>query len=75
MAKFITFKRGGQPGKVAINVDQVTDIRSSLGPFTDIYCGDHQITVEGSFEQVVGLLSGDALPSRQHSAGPFLPAA
>lgn len=62
MANFVTFKRGGQPGHVAINVELVTDIRSSLGPFTDVFCGDHQITVEGTFEQVVALMSGKTAP-------------
>ena len=72
MARFVTFKRGGQPGSVAINVEQVTDVRSSPGPYTDIYCGDHQIAVEGSFEQVVALLSGTAPSrSRPNSAGVF----
>ena len=58
MARFVTFRRGGQPGKVAINTEQVTDVRSSPGPYTDVYCGAHQITVEGSFEQVVASLAG-----------------
>ena len=61
MARFVTMKRGGQPGKVAINVDMVTDVRSSAGAFTDVYCGAHQITVEGSFESVLALLTGASL--------------
>jgi hypothetical protein len=70
MANFVTLKRGGQPGHVAINVDLVTDIRSSLGPFTDVFCGDHQITVEGTFEQVVALMCGTTTPKKPQ-AGPF----
>ncbi len=57
MAKLIMFKRGGAAGKVAINADLVTDVRSA-GAFTDIFCGGRQIAVEGSFEQVVSTLSG-----------------
>ena len=56
MAKLIMFKRGGAAGKVAINADLVTDVRSA-GAFTDIFCGGRQITVEGSFEQTVSILS------------------
>jgi hypothetical protein len=51
-------KRGGQPGNIAINPDRVTYVRSSLGPFTDIYFGEHHVSVEGSFEQVVAKLTG-----------------
>ena len=58
MARFITFKRGGQGGKVGINPELVTDVRSSIGAFTDIFFGEHHITVEGSYEQVVAQLSG-----------------
>jgi hypothetical protein len=58
MAQFITFKRGGMPGRVAVNPDLVTDVRSSAGPFTDIFMGEHQVTVDGSFNHVVTMLSG-----------------
>lgn len=71
MARFVTFKRGGQPGKVAINVELVTDIRSSAGPFTDVHCGAHQITVEGSFGQVVASLSGVQPANDRESSGVF----
>jgi hypothetical protein len=57
MAKLIVFNRGGAGGKVAINADLVTDVRSA-GAFTDIFCGGRQIAVEGSFEQVVSILAG-----------------
>ena len=55
----IVMKRGGQPGKVAINTDRVTYVRSAPGPFTDVYFGEHHISVEGTFEQVVAKLSGE----------------
>lgn len=63
MAKLIVFNRGGAAGKVAINADLVTDVRSA-GAFTDIFCGGRQIAVDGSFEQVVSILSsgGEHMP-------------
>ena len=57
-------KRGGQPGSIAINPDRVTHVRSSLGPFTDVYFGEHHVSVEGTFEQVVAKLSGET-PDRE----------
>lgn len=59
MSRFVTFKRGGTPGRVAVNAALVTDVRSSAGPFTDIFMGEHHITVDGSFEHVISMLSGD----------------
>ena len=59
---FVVMKRGGQPGNVAINPERVTHIRSASGPFTDIFFGDHHVSVEGTFEQVVARLSGQIEP-------------
>jgi len=84
MAKLIVFNRGGAAGKVAINADLVTDVRSA-GAFTDIFCGGRQIAVDGSFEQVVSMLCGGAQhmpldngrsngrdhPPARSSGGPF----
>lgn len=53
-------KKGGEPGEVAINPDRVTHVRAASGPFTDIYFGEHRVTVEGSFAQVVGRLASQA---------------
>ncbi len=65
MAKLVVMKKGGEPGKIAINAAQVTHVRSSSGPFTDIFFGEHRIAVEGTFEQVVDALSGrDPLPEQ-----------
>lgn len=66
LMRFVTFKRGGQPGRVAVNPALVTDVRSSAGSFTDIFMGDHQVTVDGSFEQVLTMLSGQREPEVQH---------
>lgn len=51
--KVIIFKRGGQPGEVAINLDRVTHVASASGPFTDIHFGDQRVSVEGTFRQVM----------------------
>jgi hypothetical protein len=55
----IVMKRGGQPGNIAINPELVTYVRSSSGPFTDIHFGEHHVSVEGTFDQVVAKLLGD----------------
>ena len=57
MAKLVIFKKGGG-GKVAINPEQVTHVRSAAGAFTDVFMGGQQVAVEGSFEEVVNLLAG-----------------
>ncbi|HYD36926.1 MAG TPA: hypothetical protein VEA60_04900 [Allosphingosinicella sp.] len=56
--KLIIMKKGGEPGDVAINPDRVTHVRTASGPFTDIYFGEHRVTVEGTFNQVVARLIG-----------------
>ena len=61
MAKFVTMRKGGG-GKVAINPELVTHVRSAAGAFTDIFIGDQQIAVEGTFEEVVARLS---IPDRR----------
>ncbi|HEV2748066.1 MAG TPA: hypothetical protein VGW34_12305 [Allosphingosinicella sp.] len=58
LAKLVIMKKGGEPGEVAINPDLVTHVRSSSGPFTDIYFGEHRVAVEGSFAQVTSRLNG-----------------
>jgi hypothetical protein len=61
--KLVIMKRGGQRGDVAVNCDLITHVASTPGPFTDIYFGDHQITVEGTFQQVCMRLSMQAAPA------------
>jgi hypothetical protein len=56
--KLVVMKKGGQPGSVAINPEQVTYVRSSSGPFTDVYFGETFVSVEGTFDQVVARLEG-----------------
>lgn len=56
MAKLIVMRKGGG-GKVAVNPDLVTHVRSAAGAFTDIFFDGHQVAVEGTFEEVVARLS------------------
>jgi hypothetical protein len=56
VAKLVVMKKGGG-GRVAINPDQVTHVRSATGAFTDVFFDGHQVAVEGTFEEVVALLS------------------
>jgi len=61
MAKFVVLKKGGG-GRVAINPEQVTYIRSATGAFTDVFVNGQQVAVEGTFEEVVRSL---ATPERR----------
>jgi hypothetical protein len=56
VAKFVVLKKGGG-GRVAINPEQVTHVRSAAGAFTDVFFEGTQVAVEGSFEEIVALLS------------------
>jgi hypothetical protein len=63
-------KRGGQRGDVAVNVDRITYVASTPGPYTDIYFGDFHVTVDGTFHQVCARLSGEAPPISAPAAAP-----
>jgi len=60
--KLIVMKKGGEPGEIAINPELVTYVRTASGPFTDVYFGEHRVTVEGTFNQVVAKLTGAVEP-------------
>ena len=70
--RLVVMKRGGQPGSIAINPDRVTYVCSACGPFTDIYFGEHHVSVEGTFDQVVAKLAGQ--PAFSPAAPPAPPA-
>ena len=74
IVKLIIMKKGGEPGDVAINPDRVTHVRTSSGPFTDIYFGDNRVTVEGTFAQVVARLTGGAESPEPAAAKNWFPA-
>lgn len=64
----VTMKRGGAGGQVAINIDLITQVRSSAGALTDIhFVGQEFVTVEGHFPQVVARL---AAAGRQDASSP-----
>jgi hypothetical protein len=54
--RLVVLRKGGG-GKVAINPELVTHVRSAAGAFTDIFFDGHQVAVEGTFEEVVRQLS------------------
>ena len=56
MTKLIVLKKGGG-GKVAINPELVTHVRSATGAFTDVFLSGQQVAVEGTFEEIVALIS------------------
>jgi hypothetical protein len=62
-------KKGGG-GRVAINPEQVTHVRSATGAFTDVFFNGQQVAVEGTFEEVVARLSdmSGRLPQGQDKA-------
>ena len=61
--KLVVLKKGGEPGEVAINPHMVTHVRSAAGPFTDIWFGEHRVSVEGSFRSVLSALAGEEAPA------------
>ena len=56
--ELVVLKKAGEPGKIAINPDLVTHLRSSPGNFVDVFFGDVKVAVEGTFEEVVNRISG-----------------
>lgn len=54
--KLVVLRKGGG-GKVAVNPELVTHVRSAAGAFTDVFFDGHQVAVEGTFEEVVRQLS------------------
>lgn len=61
MARLVVLRKGGG-GKVAVNPDLVTFVRSATGAFTDVFFDGQQVAVEGTFEEIVTQLS---LPDRR----------
>jgi hypothetical protein len=69
VAKLVVMKKGGG-GRVAINPEQVTHVRSATGAFTDVFFNGQQVAVEGTFEEVVTLLSDLDRRTPQQPADP-----
>ena len=57
--KLVILKKGGESVEVAINPALITDVRSTAGQFTEIHFGEHRVTVEGSFRQIVEKLRAE----------------
>ena len=68
MGRLIVMRKGGG-GKVAVNPDHVTHVRAASGAFTDIFIGDQQIAVEGTFEEVLARLNTPASKPSDDTAG------
>lgn len=66
--RLVVMRKGGG-GKVAVNPDLVTYVRSANGAFTDIFFDGQQVAVEGAFDDVVRQL---AIPERRESPLPDL---
>ena len=66
MSKLVVMKKGGG-GKVAINPEQVTHIKSATGAFTDVFLNGQQVAVEGTFAESV-LLETVVLSILNHDA-------
>lgn len=63
--RLVILNKAGEPGKVAINPDQVTHLRQAPGNFVDLFFGDTKVAVAGTFEEVVNKLCGDEVVRRQ----------
>ena len=62
--RLVVMKKAGEPGKVAINPDRVTHLRSGPGNFVDVFFGEVKVAVEGTFEQVTNQLAGTEIEKR-----------
>jgi hypothetical protein len=61
----VKFRKAGEAGEVAVNPEQVSYIRSAAGPFTDIYFGEHRVSVQGTFTEVLfRLTAGSAAAAK-----------
>ncbi len=63
--QLVVLKKAGEPGKVAINPDRVTHLRSGPGNFVDVFFGDVKVAVEGTFEEVTNRLCGAEVARRE----------
>jgi hypothetical protein len=64
MGRLVILIKAGEPGKVAINPDQVTHLRQGPGNFVDVFFGETKVAVAGTFEEVVNRLAGEELARR-----------
>lgn len=62
--RLVILKKAGEPGKVAINPELVTHLRSGPGNFVDMFFGEVKVAVEGTFEDVANRLCGEQVAMR-----------
>ena len=65
MGRLVVLNKAGEPGKIAINPDQVTHLRDGPGNFVDVYFGDTKVAVAGTFQEVVNRLCGEEVARRE----------
>ena len=63
--RLVILRKAGEPGKIAINPDRVTHLRSGPGNFVDLFFGEVKVAVEGTFEEVVNRLAGEEVATRE----------
>ncbi|MEA2998864.1 MAG: hypothetical protein QOH04_849 [Sphingomonadales bacterium] len=63
--RLVILRKAGEPGKIAINPDRVTHLRSGPGNFVDLFFGEVKVAVEGTFEEVVNRLAGEEVAQRE----------
>ena len=64
--RFVVFKKAGESGRIAINADLATYVRSGPGNFVDVHFGDVKVAVEGTFDEVVNKLAGTEVERPVH---------
>lgn len=62
--RLVIMKKAGEPGKIAVNPDRVTHLRSGPGNFVDLFFGEVKVAVEGTFEDVCNRLCGEQVAVR-----------
>jgi hypothetical protein len=63
--RLVILRKAGEPGKIAINPDRVTHLRSGPGNFVDLFFGEVKVAVEGTFEEVANRLVGEEVAQRE----------
>jgi len=72
LARLVVMKKGGG-GKVAINPELVTHVKSATGAFTDVFLDGQQVAIEATFEEVVAQLSDPHRRSDEMAPGELGP--
>ncbi|HEX2763795.1 MAG TPA: hypothetical protein VHM92_08150 [Allosphingosinicella sp.] len=57
--RLVILSKAGEPGRIAINPNQVTHLRAGPGNFVDVFFAETKVAVAGTFEEVVNALCGE----------------